>query len=255
MEIPLIESGIVIDPSFLSRFVSDLNGLWAYCALVLAAVAAFSSLVRRKRLVIFRFPRGKSVIPSPPTYFSDADDVSSSSDADTDEDDEDGNDDEVESDDDERESFFGGYWEGEGRNGNSEERVFWPELLGGGAVVKLWDGLGLGFRSSGTEKLVSLMDLSRGDTIGSFPAGRGQMAVFMESPAVVLSAAAEMGGNFSIRAWDARAGGTVAAAELGQRRRRRVEGIAGREGRVFVRDDAGDVSVVDLRNSTAAVGT
>ncbi|KAM0933056.1 putative quinoprotein amine dehydrogenase, beta chain [Dioscorea sansibarensis] len=254
MEIPLIESGIIINPSFLSSFLAGLNSLWAYCAL---ALAAFSSLSKRTRLVTFRFPRAKSVIPHPPTYFSDTDDVSSS-DSDTeeeeddDDDEDDHEDDAMASDDDESESFCGNCWVDEGRNGDSEERVFWPELAGSGAIVKVWDGLGLGFRKSGTEKLVSLMDLSRGDAISSFLAGRGQIpAAFMESPAVVLSAAAKNGGNFSVRAWDARTGGEESAVAFGPRRRRRVEGIAGGDGRVFVHDDAGEVSLVDLRNGTA----
>lgn len=262
MDIPLIESGIIINPNFLSRFLAGLNSHWAYCALAAVAVAAFSSLAKRTRLVFFRFPSAKSVIPHPPTYFSDTDDVSSSdSDDDTEAEEEDDDvnheDDAMASDDDESESFCGNCWVDEGRNGDSEERVFWPELVGGGAIVKVWDGLGLGFRKSGTEKLISLMDLSRGDAISSFLAGRGQIpAAFMESPAVVLSGAADIGGNFNIRAWDSRTGGEASGVSFGPRRRRRVEGIAGGEGRVFVRDDAGEVSLVDLRNgkTTAAVG-
>ncbi|KAH7658485.1 YVTN repeat-like/Quinoprotein amine dehydrogenase protein [Dioscorea alata] len=261
MDIPLIESGIIINPNFLSRLLAGLNSLWAYCALAVAAVAAFSSLAKRTRLVFFRFPRAKSVIPHPPTYFSDTDDVSSSDSYDDteveDEDDDDHEDDAMASDDDESDSFCGNCWVDEGRNGDSEERDFWPELVGGGAIVKVWDGLGLGFRKSGAEKLISLMDLSRGDAISSFLAGRGQIpAAFMESPAVVLSGAADIGGNFNIKAWDSRTGGEASSVAFGPRRRRRVEGIAGGEGRVFVRDDAGEVSLVDLRNgkTTAVAG-
>lgn len=230
----------------------DIGSLCASIVLILAASAAFVGVGRQTELLIFRHRKGRSGISHPVAAYSNDNSCSSTDDDDDDDTDEEEEEEEEVSSSDEYESACGSdiYGDDElGHGGNSGSRPFWQELGLGGAVVKTWEGLGLGLdRSSG---LISLLDLNRGEVLRSFLPGAGQMpAASLSSPAVVLSAVERVGAA-AVRVWDVRVGGQApsAAAELPPFRRRRVVGIAGGgEGKVYVSDDVGAVSVTDLRN-------
>ncbi|KAG1368138.1 hypothetical protein COCNU_14G006060 [Cocos nucifera] len=256
MEISLTDTEIdrLQNHSIINNLLHQLPDIGSLCAsivLILAASAAFVGVVRQTELLIFRRREERSGISHPVVAYSDNDSCSSSDDDDDDDDDTNEEGEEVSSSD-EYESACGSGICGDddwGHDGNSGSRPFWQELGLGGAVVKTWEGLGLGIeRSSG---LISLLDLNRGEVLRSFLPGAGQIPVAsLSSPAVVLSAAERVGAA-AVKVWDARVGGQAPSATADWRpfRRRRVVGVAGGgERKVYVSDDVGAVSVADLRN-------
>ncbi|WOK92454.1 hypothetical protein Cni_G01145 [Canna indica] len=227
MEIPLLVEALRI-PGLVARLLSDIAGAWASVALLVAGFAAFLGFLSRAKLALLRYGRTRSVVSLSACYCSsgdddDDDDVDSESPSDDEEDE----DDAPSSSSDEYDSAFGSYREYWGRDGN-------PELALGGAVVRTWDGLGVGSDRSGG--LISLMDLDRGEVLRSFLAQFPAAAATLASPAV--------------RVWDATTAGErtpAASAEWRSIRRRRVVGVAGRDGRVYVGDNDGVITAADLR--------
>ncbi|KAJ8460518.1 hypothetical protein OPV22_033444 [Ensete ventricosum] len=228
MEIPLVAEALRI-PGLVARILSDLAGAWASVALLVAGFAAFLSFLGRARLALLRYRRARPAISQPTCYRSssedDDDDVVRSESPSDDDDDED---EAPSSSSDEYDSASGGHWDDHGRDGGLD-------LALGGAVVRTWEGLGLGFdRSDGH---ISLMDLDGGEVLRSFLAQAPVAAESLASPAVVVSAADGEGAAAAVRLWDARAAGErtlAAAAEWRPILRRRVVKVAGRDGRVFV---------------------
>ncbi|XP_077242256.1 uncharacterized protein LOC143882690 [Tasmannia lanceolata] len=260
MEIPIMsrisgfESSInpLQNPSLISR-IFQLSGIdqipefytfWTWGALILAAIATLTSLTNRPNLVFSRLPKGNSVISPPLLRFSNEDDTCSSSS----EDDDDCH--ELTS-----ENFLvansSKFDEYQGQIGKLKR---WQQLsAGNGSVVKLWDGLGLGFENS--NGYISMWDLNRGKIIRSFITGQGQIpAICLKSPAVVLSAGVGNIGKVALRVWDSRVGGQIPAtvAEWKPRRREIVGIDSGGVEKVYVRDDVrSEVVVRDLRNMRA----
>ncbi|XP_077221064.1 uncharacterized protein LOC143854836 [Tasmannia lanceolata] len=261
MEIPVMsrlssfEAGInrLQNPSLISR-IFQLSGIgetsyefysfWTLGALILAAIATFSSLIDRTKLVLFRFPKGNSVISAPLLLFEDDDETCSSS-----------SDDEGDS---------APIENREGQNFRVANSGKFDEFEGQicklnswqGNVVKLWDGLGLGLENS--NNFISMWDLNKGEIIRSFFTGRGKIpAICMKSPAVLVSAGVELENmrHVALRVWDLRIGGqiTAAVAEWQPRRRRDFAGIdSGGVEKVYVTDDVSSVAIVrDLRNVTS----
>ncbi|URE34465.1 hypothetical protein MUK42_11713 [Musa troglodytarum] len=241
MEIPLVAEALPI-PGLIARILSDLAGAWASVALVVAGFAAFLGFLGRAKLALLRYRRARSAISQPACCRSssedDDDDVVESESPSDDDDDED---EAPSSSSDEYDSASGSYWDDHGRDGGLD-------LALGGAVVRTWEGLGLGFdRSDG---LISLMDLDRGEVLRSLLAQAPIAAESLASPAVVVSAADGAGAAAAVRVWDARAAGErtpAAAAEWQPILRRRVVKVAGRDGRVFVGGDDGVITAADLR--------
>ncbi|XP_010265355.1 PREDICTED: uncharacterized protein LOC104603107 [Nelumbo nucifera] len=289
MEIPVIsrisgfEAGIncLQNPSFVSRLfhlagIEDIYlnySLWTWGALIVAFLATFSSLIKRTQILIFRIWRTRSEHIFRPLVDADADDdqedededeiFSTSSSSDDDDDDEDESFSPFENprpvDEDFRVAGSGNYNEdrGEGfklrhrrRRSNCEDWFSWSGFTNSQSVVKLWDGLGLGFRNT-SESRISVRDLNKEQTICSFVGGMCQFpSVSIASPAMVLSAGLENSRNAALRVWDARVGRQIPAifAEW-QPRRRKITGVgSGGVEKVFVRDDAGSFAVRDLRN-------
>lgn len=237
-------------PSLVSRLFFELDGLWTSVALSLAAFAAVAGLLRRVAHVILRSRTGISVIPLPLSYSSDDDESCSASSFSSDDEEEeagesDAEDDEIDSTGDNVERQEQDCNPGGGGGGAS-----WSDLGWGGAVVRTWEGLGLGFDLP-TGGLVSLLDLNSGEALRSFLlSGSSQIpASTLASPAVVLTAAPE-----TVKVWDARAGGEGPAAEWQLFRRRRVAAVGGcgEDGRVYIGDDAGGVMLADLRGGRSA---
>lgn len=235
MEIPVIESGLRRFQS--PNSVVHLRTLWTWAALIVAFVATFSSLLRRSKRVILGFRKVRSVNSHLHSRTFD-DDVSSCS-SDDESDDDEKEEEELVTDSDEME--VGDFEDVQGQNGNSVRRFTWPELARDESVVKFWDGLGLRFgRPSGS---ISLLDLDRDETLRSFRWGSGDIpAVRVASPETFLWA--REGG---VRFWDARApaaeSATWQAEVLG-----RLVGIGGEDNEVYLGDDVGKLTVVDLRN-------
>lgn len=265
MEIPLLntiagfEAGITRfeDPSFFSRFVEfseflKLHSFWTWGALVLAAIATFSSILHRTKIAFFQLGSRDSAISDPLVRFeddpdnescsalseSDCDDPPSTSEVSSFVGDEDfrllGS---MKSDDDRRKNRNLDLLKG-------SSSAFYEDDCFSGGVVKLWNELGFGFeRSNGRN---SMWDLNRGEILRSFMAGRSQVpATTTPSPVVLVSA-----GAAGMRIWDARVGSqTLAAAADWQTLRRRVVGIdSGEVGKVCVREHGGSVVVRDMRN-------
>lgn len=124
----------------------------------------------------------------------------------------------------------------------------WADLMGGMGVVKAWDGFGLGFDRSGGD--VSFFDRSRGEIVRSFNGGAAETTVVqLASPMEIVDVSAvDEAGGAVVRVWDARAGGRAPVAAARSLLRRRVAGVAAREGKVFVGDEGGEVAALDLRN-------
>ncbi|XP_010264071.1 PREDICTED: uncharacterized protein LOC104602168 [Nelumbo nucifera] len=280
MEIPVIsringfEAGIncLQNPSFVSRLfhlagiekVSLNYSLWTWGALIVAFLATFSSVIARTQLLIFRLWRGRPVTSEHifRTLVDDDDDEDESFSCSS-SDDEDETVSEFENrgpidedfrvagsrncDEDREESFRLRHRR---RRSSCEDGSSWSDFASSKSVVKLWDGLGLGFRNP-SENVISMWDLNKDQTICSFFGGRCQFpAVSMVSPAVILSAGLENRRNAALRIWDARVGRQIPAsfAEW-QPRQRRITGVdSGGVEKVYVRDDASSVVVRDMRN-------
>ncbi|XP_074580198.1 LOW QUALITY PROTEIN: uncharacterized protein LOC141836594 [Curcuma longa] len=240
MEIPLVAEALRI-PGLAPRLLSDLAGAWASVALLVAGLAAFYGfLLARAKLALLRFRRSASAI-SLHSNFSysgddDEDDVESSESL-SDEEEEEEEEDAPPSSPSDDSARRGLRWDG---------GIL--DLPLGGAVVRTWEGLGLGFDRAGSG-LISLVDLNRGEVLRSFLAHVPAAAASLASPAVVLSAA-QGAAAAAVRVWDARASGEqipAASAEWRTTRRRRVVGVSGGEGRIYVGDDDGVVTAADLR--------
>lgn len=241
MEIPLVAEELRI-PGLAARLLSDLAGAWASVALLVAGFAAFYGfLLARAKLALLRYRRSASVISLHSSFSysgdDDEDDVESS---------------ESPSDDEEEEDELPLSPSDDSASGNSG--VDWRpdggflDLPLGGAVVRTWEGLGLGFNRAGGG-LISLVDLNRGEVLRSFLAHVPAAAASLASPAVVVSAA-QGAAAAAVRVWDARASGEQIPAASGEwriTRRRRVVGVSGGEGRIYVGDDDGVVTAADLR--------
>ncbi|RWV97146.1 hypothetical protein GW17_00040090 [Ensete ventricosum] len=240
METPLVAEPLRI-PGLVARLLSDLAGAWASLALLVAGFAAFLSVLARAKLAFLRYGRAISSTSPPACYCSSGEDDDSDSDSPSD-DDEEEEDEAPSSSSDEYESTPGSYWDDRGRDGGLD-------LALGGAVVRTWEGLGLGFDRAGG--LISLMDLDRGEVLRSFHAEAPAAAASLATPAVVVSAGEGAGaGGAAVTVWDARSAGQLtpaAAAEWWPILRRRVVGVAGADGRVYVGDDGGVITAADLR--------
>lgn len=244
MEIPIIESGIsrLQSPNSLLH----LKVLWTWAALIIAAIATFSSLIRRSKRVILRFQRGKSVFihPSSCPYSSDDGDSCCSSDDESDVEDQEGEEDELSSC---SEEDFGDFKEIQGQNGKSDQHFSWPELSRDGSVVKLWDNLALRFDSRNDS--IRLLDLNRDEDVRSFLSKPDDVwAVHAASPGTLLSA-----GRGGVKVWDAReaAAGPTEAADSTWRAvglGRLVGGLGGGINEVYLGDDVGRLAAVDIRN-------
>ncbi|CAL9049368.1 unnamed protein product, partial [Musa banksii] len=243
METPLVAEPLRI-PGLVARLLSDLAGAWASLALLVAGFAAFLSVLGRAKLAFLRYGRARSSTSPPACYCSSGEDSDSDSDSDSpsDEDEKEEEDEAPSSSSDEHDSAPGSYWDDRGRDGGLD-------LALGGAVVRTWEGLGIGFDRAGG--LISLMDLDRGEVLRSFHAEFPAAAASLATPAVVVSAAAGAGaGGAAVTVWDARSAGQLtpaAAAEWWPILRRRVVGVAGLDGRVYVGDDGGVITAADLR--------
>ncbi|KAK6157677.1 hypothetical protein DH2020_011925 [Rehmannia glutinosa] len=288
MEIPEInmisdfEAGMkcLQNPSLISRFfpfpgvekVPQVYRFWKWGALIFAFFATFSSIIRRIKLIFFRF---HTVKPSSHQNqeiieFSEDDDISLAS-----------SDDEQ----DEREnrpttSFRGQHrvdedfcvkgsrlcFRNQWSNGNLRQRRrrssggAWSEFASGKNVVKLWDSLGLSldfdedFFSYDSQSVVSTWDCDRDWKTGEFSGGVWNIsaAAPMSSAPVVLTAEANgKGDGVVLGGYDARMRRRVPAfyAEWNSPAEK-VAGVAGGGvGKVFVRDDvSGVVTVGDVRN-------
>ncbi|XP_074571997.1 uncharacterized protein LOC141828462 [Curcuma longa] len=242
MEIPLVVEALrtagFVDAA---RLLCDLAGAWASVGLLLAGFAAFLGFLGREKLAVLAYGRSSSVISLPAFY-------SSSGDDDDDEEDEDDVDSESPSDDDENEppsspsdEYESSIW----KYGDDRWEYGGLEMTLGGAVVRTWEGLGLGFDLSGG--LISLVDVNRGEVLRSFYGQAPAAAASLESPAVVVSA---LECAAAVRVWDARAAGQrtpAAAADWRPIRRRQVVGVAGAEGKVYLGGDDGVITAADLR--------
>ncbi|XP_058091517.1 uncharacterized protein LOC131237644 [Magnolia sinica] len=261
------EAGInsLENPSVLSRLsplsaigeFSKLYSFWTWGAIILAAIATFSSILHKTKMLFLRLRDCKSVIPDTLVRFDDDpfdESCSSSSESDDEAepstlkgrinersmDDEDFGVKGICSFDEDRcESSKSKWWSSSGDEWSS------------GGVVKFWDELGFGFENS--SGLISMLDLNRGEIIRSFLAGGGQIpAICVPSPAVVMSAGVENMRQVALRVWDARVGGRVPSvvAEW-QPRRRQVVGIdSGGVEKVYVsEEDRSSVVVRDMRNA------
>ncbi|XP_074586714.1 uncharacterized protein LOC141842407 [Curcuma longa] len=236
MEIPLMAEALRI-PGLAARLLSDLAGAWASVALLVAGFAAFYGFLSHAKLALLRYGRSASVISFPSSYSSSGDDDDSSESPSDDEEDED------------PPSSSSDEYDSASENNGVDWRPDGGclDLALGGTVVRTWEGLGLGFDRAGGG-LISLVDLNRDQVLRSFLTQVPDAAVSLASPAVVLSAAE--GAAAAVKVWDARAAGEwtpAAAAEWRTARRRRVVGVAGGEGRVYVGDDDGVVTAADLR--------
>lgn len=245
MEIPVIESGLnrLQSPSLLPH-------LWTWAALFLAAAATFGSLIRRSKRVIRRLRRVKSVISFPQStasYSSDDDDASDddvpcSSSDDEAESDEQEDDDEPSS---ESEKGLGDWDEIRGQNGKYDQHFAWPEAARDASVVKLWDGLGIGFDQA--RGLISVRDLNRDETVRSFRWGSDEIpAVHAHSPATFSSA-----GKAGLKVWDARGPAEAAGATWQAKSFGKLVGIVGGNNELCIGDDVGKLMVVDLRHVRA----
>ncbi|KAG6526869.1 hypothetical protein ZIOFF_016872 [Zingiber officinale] len=248
MEIPVVAEALRI-PGLAARLLSDLAGAWTSVALLVAGLAAFYGfLLARAKLALLRFRRSASAISLHSNFsFSgddDEDDVESSESPS----------DEDEEEDDPPSSLFD-----DSASGNSGVDWRWDggflDLPLGGAVVRTWEGLGLRLDRAGSG-LISLVDLNRGEVLRSFLAHVPAAAASLASPAVVLSAAQSAAAAAAVRVWDARASGEqtpAASAEWRTTRRRRVVGVSGGEGRIYMSDDDGVVTAADLRRGPPLV--
>ncbi|KAG6470810.1 hypothetical protein ZIOFF_071890 [Zingiber officinale] len=236
MEIPLVVDALRT-PGFvdLARLLCDIAGAWASVALLLAGFAAFLAFLGREKLAVLAYGRSSSAISLPAFYASSGDD-----------DDEDDVDSESPSDDDENEPPSSPSDECESsiwKYGDDRWEYGGLEMTLGGAVVRTWEGLGLGFDLSGG--LISLVDVNRGEVLRSFYEQDPAAAACLESPAVVVSASECAA---AVRVWDARAAGErtpAAAADWRPIRRSRAVGVAGAEGKVYLGGDDGVIT--DLR--------
>lgn len=243
MEIPLVAEALRI-PGLAPRLLSDLAGAWASVALLVAGLAAFYGfLLARAKLALIRFRRSASAISLHSNFSYSGDD-----------DEDDAESSESLSDEEEEEEEDAPPSSPSDDSASGESGVDWRwdggilDLPLGGAVVRTWEGLGLGFDRAGSG-LISLVDLNRGEVLRSFLAHVPAAAASLASPAVVLSAA-QGAAAAAVRVWDARASGEqipAASAEWRTTRRRRVVGVSGGEGRIYVGDDDGVVTAADLR--------
>ncbi|KAG6515108.1 hypothetical protein ZIOFF_025493 [Zingiber officinale] len=240
-KIPVVAEALRI-PGLAARLLSDLAGAWTSVALLVAGLAAFYGfLLARAKLALLRFRRSASAISLHSNFSFSGDD---------DEDDDESSEspsDEDEEEDDPPSSLFD-----DSALGNSGVDWRWDggflDLPLGGAVVRTWEGLGLRFDRAGSG-LISLVDLNRGEVLRSFLAHVPAAAASLASPAVVLSAA-QGAAAAAVRVWDARASGEqtpAASAEWRTTRWRRVVGVSGGEGRIYMGDDDGVVTAADLR--------
>ncbi|KAJ8641664.1 hypothetical protein MRB53_018358 [Persea americana] len=267
MEIPLMntitgfEAGItrLKDPSLFSRFVEfseflKLHSFWTWGALVLAAVATFSSILHRTKIAFFRLGSRDSAISDPLVRFEDdPDDESCSVSSESDCDDPPSTSEVSSFVGDEDFRLLGSIKSDKDRRKNRNldllkgSSAFYEEEdddCFSGGIVKLWNEIGFGFeRSIGRN---SMRDLNREEILRSFVAGRSQVpATTTPSPVVVVSA-----GVAGMRIWDARVWSqTPAAAADWLTLRRCIVGVdSGEVGKVCVREHGGSVVVRDMRN-------
>lgn len=266
------EAGItrLQNPSFLTRLLGELsefsrlNSFWTWGALILAAVATFSSILHQAKTHLLRFRTRSSTISDPLIRFdNDPDDETSSISSGSD------SDDSVSAF--ESELFLGDRdfsisgrrksdtirWRNRKLKQSEEEEEDEQGLdeCGGfsGSVVKLWNEIGFGFGSDNPTGLISMWDLNKGQILRSFLAGKGQIpALLMASPAVVVSAGVENMRHAAMKIWDARVGSEIPSAvvEWQPRRRGVVDIDSGGVGpQVYLREDKGSSVVVrDMRN-------
>lgn len=277
MEVSLMEGGIarLQSPVLPSRLADlgfgvgsaprELGSIWRWgILLLLAALAAYGSLIARLRLLAraLRRNRGKSVNqqhPQQPRIFSsgDGDDdawSSCSSDDDGEEERLLSSSEEPEEEQGTREGYFGNFVEYEGHDGCFDLRWLSELAPRGREVVKAWKREDFLFDAAvdGTSG-PPLWDLVRGEVVRSFAADSSPVA----APAVVLSAGDSIGGcGLEVRVWDARTGGRTpaASADLSLRLRRRVLRLGGAGKLLYVGDGAGSSAAVDLRKVRSPVG-
>ncbi|ONK68170.1 uncharacterized protein A4U43_C05F8310 [Asparagus officinalis] len=244
MEIPIIESGISRLQS--PNSILHLKVLLTCAALIIAAIATFSSLIRRSKRIILIFRRGKSVFSHPFScpYSSDDGDSCCLSDEESDAEDQEEEEDELSSC---SEKDFGDFKEIQDQNGKSDQHFFWPQLSRDESVVKLWDNLGLRFDPRNDS--IGLLDLNRDEDVRSFLSKPDDIwAVHVAHPGTLLSA-----GRGGVKVWDAReaAAGPTEPAHSTWRmvgHRRLVRGLGGGINEVYLGDDEGRLAAVDIRN-------
>ncbi|MQL99033.1 hypothetical protein Taro_031756 [Colocasia esculenta] len=280
LEMSLMEGGIarLQSPAGLGFGVGggprELGSLWRWSAiLLLAALAAYGSLIARARLLLRRLHSHlcRPALQQPQQqqqYFDDDDDDTCSSCCSDDtcsscseEDLLSAEEMEAAEEDEEaevavRQGYFGDFAESEGRDAGFD-------LRGGREVVKAWGGSDLRFDDSSALGCVfSLCDLHTDEIVRSFMAGDGRTAaaaacVASTQPAVVLSAGdAAAGRRLELRLWDARVGDRTPAAfaNFSPRLRKRVQRLGGEGKVVYVGDGAGSAAAVDLRKVRPLVG-
>ncbi|GLT91818.1 hypothetical protein SLE2022_096890 [Rubroshorea leprosula] len=290
MEIPVInrisdfEVGInsLPNPSLVSQLFA-LSGIkeiyqaynfWKWGALILALLASFTPIINRIKILIMRLKR-RRYPPSPPlledSYFDTDTDTSyySSSDDEQEQDSPSTSRDWRRVDENFQVRGSAHVIEDQGkkchftlrrRRGSIGDLFSLSELVAGGkSVVKLWDnlglGFGLGFDDDGDDTNgFNLYDINEQRTIASFLGSKcGVQAVSKSStPAVVVSAGADLSGRVSLSAWDTRLPPRAPAILAEWQPKNPAEKIAavnvgGRE-KVYVRDDiTGELTVGDMR--------
>ncbi|XP_068638919.1 uncharacterized protein [Aristolochia californica] len=245
MEVPIIsrisdfEAGFsrLQIPSFVSRIlglsgideIAKLHTFWTWGALILAVLATFSSLIKRTKLLLYRLQMVNTVISQSLLQCDDDDDGESScsSSCSEDSDSEEENEDEFltpmagkRGQDLTFEADFGVADSGRLSNENWQQTSYLrrvPRRLsgvsaeGGGenqfstTVVKLWDGLSLGFKHSGGCGYTSTWDFNRMEKAQFFLASRSQIpALSAPCPAVLVSTGVDKTRRVAMNFWDAR---------------------------------------------------
>lgn len=270
------------NPNLISQFfafsgigkIYQVCNLWTWGALILALLASFTSVLNKLRFLIVRLTR-RRCLPSPPVVEdfdfdteSDSSDYSSSDDEDQEEDTPSTSRDWRREDENfgVRGSAYNigekSYFSLRRRRGSIGDLFSLSELVAGGkSVVKLWDNLGLGFGlefDDGDDS--DVYDFTENRKIASFFRDDiGVQAVSKSSsPAVIVSAGADLSGRVALGAWDTRLPLQKPSIFAEWRPKNPAEKIASVNARsmekVYVRDDVtGDLTVGDMRKVSSPV--
>lgn len=253
-------------PSFLSQILSfsgkekvfQPHSFWKWSAFIIAIIASFGTIISRIRILVVQLQCRFCKSSASESLLRNSDDDLDYSDSD-----DDGDDEEVDtvscssyssvSDfEDDADKEVGTYEDfqvkGSGlynglrlrcrRSSGDYRRFSWSDFSTGHSVVKLWEGLGLGFDDE--------------DHVGRVVSVYGDAAA-TSAPATILSAGTSEAGRVSLSVWDTRVGCRIPAilAEWGPQLGRIVGVASDGAGKVYVRDDVSDgVTVGNLRNVT-----
>lgn len=273
MEVPVInrisnfDGGVAAclqNPSFLSQILSfsgkeklfQPHSFWKWSAFIIAIIASFGTIVSRIRILVVQLQCRFCKSSASESLLRNSDDDLDYSDSDDDGDDEevdavscssyssvsdfeDDADKEVGADEDfhvKGSGLYNGLRLRRRRSSGDYRRFSWSDFSTGHSVVKLWEGLGLGFDEA--------------DHVGRVVSVYGDAAA-TSAPATILSAGTSEAGRVSLSVWDTRVGCRIPAilADWGPQLGRIVGVASDGAGKVYVRDDVSDgVTVGDLRN-------